>query len=305
MDQGNTWSDVDIIPVNVTDELTPDPIITVNNIVITDNISILTNQLIQFSASRTIDNVPVTDLDFQWDWGDGTFESGQGLYIAQHEWGSIDKEIEVYNLTLSVFDGFNTGQKTIEVYVNNRVPYQIFAENLTTYTYTSLIMPDIFTDDDGTISQYDWSFSGGVNLDGGITDQNDDFLQTTSNIAYPTPSWNTPGLKTVTLTVSDDDGSQSSAQLFVNVLNQLPIADFTVTWQNDPPVIDFRSEDGLVDIPYTFDGKSSTDIDSTTGDSSQLTYNWSFSDGTYKDKPIVTFYIFRAWSTCGDFGRNR
>ena len=289
MDQGNTWSDVDIIPVNVTDELTPDPIITVNNIVIADNISILTNQLIQFSASRTIDNVPVTDLDFQWDWGDGTFESGQGLYIAQHEWGSIDKEIEVYNLTLSVFDGFNTGQKTIEVYVNNRVPYQIFAENLTTYTYTSLIMPDIFTDDDGTISQYDWSFSGGVNLDGGITDQNDDFLQTTSNIAYPTPSWNTPGLKTVTLTVTDDDGSQSSAQLFVNVLNQLPIADFTVTWQNDPPVIDFRSEDGLVDIPYTFDGKSSTDIDSTTGDSSQLTYNWSFSDGTYKDKPIVTF----------------
>ena len=126
------------------------------------------------------------------------------------------------------------------------------------------------------------------NLDGGITDQNDDFLQTTSNIAYPTPSWNTPGLKTVTLTVTDDDGSQSSAQLFVNVLNQLPIADFT-TWQNDPPVIDFRSDDGFVDIPYTFDGKSSTDIDSSTGDSSQLTYNWSFSDGTYKDKPIVTF----------------
>ena len=86
MDQGNTWSETDVIVINVTDDSVPQPIITVNNIVITDNISILTNQMIQFSASRTADNVPIQNLVFQWNWGDGTFDNGDGLYIAQHEW---------------------------------------------------------------------------------------------------------------------------------------------------------------------------------------------------------------------------
>ena len=45
MDQGNTWSETDMSSViNVTDDTVPAPIITVNNLVITDNISILTNQ---------------------------------------------------------------------------------------------------------------------------------------------------------------------------------------------------------------------------------------------------------------------
>ena len=54
MDQGNTWSETDILRINVTDDSIPQPVITVNNVVISDNISILTNQMIQFSASRTL-----------------------------------------------------------------------------------------------------------------------------------------------------------------------------------------------------------------------------------------------------------
>ena len=291
MDQGNTWSETDIIQINVTDDSIPQPVITVNNVVITDNISILTNQMIQFSASRTVDNVPIQNLDFQWEWGDGTFDVGQGAYIAQHQWGAIDTEVEAFNLTLSVFDGFNTGVKNITVYVNNRIPYQIFAENLTTNTYTSIIMPDIFVDDDGTIVSYEWNFLDGVNLDGGITDQNDDFVQTSSNSPYPSPSWDTPGTKSVTLKVVDDDGSESTAQLFVNVLNQDPIADFIVrtSSEGETVAIDFRAEDGYVDIPYTFDGISSYDIDSLTGDSANLIFNWSFGEGFYSDSAISTF----------------
>ncbi len=291
MDQGNTWSETDILQINVTDDSIPQPVITVNNIVITDNISILTNQMIQFSASRTIDNVPIQNLVFQWDWGDGTFDNGQGVYVTQHQWGAIDTEVQAYNLTLSVFDGFNTGSKNITVFVNNRVPYQIFSENLTTYTYTSVTMPDVFVDDDGTIVTYEWNFAEGVNLNGGITDRGDDFVQTSSDSPYPAPSWNTPGVKSVSLKVTDDDGSESTAQLFVNVLNQVPVADFTVraTTDGDTVAIDFRAEDGFVDIPYTFDGISSYDIDSATGDSSGLAYNWSFGDGEYRDSAISTY----------------
>jgi len=247
--------------------------------------------MIQFSASRTIDNVPIQNLVFQWDWGDGTFDNGQGVYVTQHQWGAIDTEVQAYNLTLSVFDGFNTGSKNITVFVNNRVPYQIFSENLTTYTYTSVTMPDVFVDDDGTIVTYEWNFAEGVNLNGGITDRGDDFVQTSSDSPYPAPSWNNPGVKSVSLKVTDDDGSESTAQLFVNVLNQVPVADFTVraTTDGDTVAIDFRAEDGFVDIPYTFDGISSYDIDSATGDSSGLTYNWSFGDGEYRDSAISTY----------------
>ena len=291
MDQGNTWSETDVISINVTDDSVPVPVITVNNIVIEDNMSILTNQMIQFSASRTVDNVPIQNLSFQWNWGDGTFDDGLGIYTAQHQWGAIDSTVEAYNLTVTVFDGFNTGSKSITVYVNNRIPYQIFAENLTTYTYTAVTMPDIFTDDDGTIVNYEWDFPGGVNLDGGISSQDDDFVQTESSSPYPSPSWNTPGLKIATLTVTDDDGSQSTAQLFVNVLNQIPIADFTVraTENGETIAVDFRAQDGFVDVPYTFDGISSFDIDSPNGDSAELIYNWSFDDSDYRDSSITTY----------------
>ena len=145
MDQGNSWSETDVLQINVTDDSVPIPVITVNNVVISDNISILTDQTIQFSASRTVDNVPLNNLDFQWEWGDGTLDFETGKYLAQHKWDPIDKEVEEYNLTLSVFDGFNTGVVSITVFVNNRVPYQIFSDNLTTYTYTSVLMPDVFT----------------------------------------------------------------------------------------------------------------------------------------------------------------
>ena len=291
MDQGGVWSEPELHRVNVTDDSLPVPIISVNNIIIDSEISIFTNQLIQFSGSKSSDNVPVENLLFQWDWGDGSIDSGIGLYLAQHEWGDITGENITFNLTLTIFDGINSGQKSILVYVNNRVPYQIFSDNLTTYTYNSILMPDVFTDDDGSIVQYEWSFPEGVNLGGGITDKNDDFVETSSTLAYPTPSWDNPGLKTALLTVTDDDGSQSSTQLFINVLNQIPIAEFIVKTTSDDGtnVIDFRMEDGETDVPYTFDGRNSYDIDGTMGDSSDLIFNWTFSDGTYGDKPQTTF----------------
>ena len=94
----------------------------------------------------------------------------------------------------------------------------------------------------------------------------------------------------MTLKVVDDDGSESTAQLYVNVLNQDPIADFTVrtTSEGETVAIDFRAEDGYVDVPYTFDGISSYDIDSSTGDSSNLIFNWSFGEGFYSDSAIST-----------------
>ena len=53
--------------------------------------------------------------------------------------------------------------------------------------------------------------------------------------------------------------------------------------------IDFREEDGEVDTAYVFDGLDSSDPDGTIGDSTDIeVWNWTFSDGTFGDRPQVT-----------------
>lgn len=289
-DVGGTWSETDIHEIVVNDTTQPVPIITVNNVVIENEISILTNQKILFSAGRTADNVPTENLHFDWNWGDGSSQDGVGMYSAHHEWGSLNSTNQTFNLTLSVSDGINIGLKSILVHVNNRVPVQIWSENMTTYTYTPLVMPDVFKDYDGQIVTYAWSFPEGVNLNGGSLDRTDDFTTTSSAQPNPIVGWDSAGLKTVQLTVTDDDGSIASAQFFVTVLNQIPVADYLVraTASTGSELIDFRAVDGQVDVPYTFDGRNSFDPDGTVGDSSDLTFNWSFSDGTFGDRPQVT-----------------
>jgi PKD repeat protein len=289
-DQGGSWSDVDVLQLNITDISPPVPLITVNGVVIENQVSILTEQLILFSASLTSDNVPTQNLTFEWNWGDGVIDSGIGLFQAPHEWGDINGVNATYDLTLTVSDGINLGVKSIEVIVNNRIPYQIFSDNLSTSTYNSIVMPDVFKDDDGSIVSYAWFFPEGVNLGVGVSDRNDDFTQTTSSQSNPMPSWDTPGIKSAELTVTDDDGSSVSTALSILVLNQIPVADFVVkTTSSGTALIDFRVEDGQVETPYTFDGRDSFDPDGTVGDSSDLTYNWSFSDdGTFGSSPQVT-----------------
>lgn len=290
MDRGGTWSDTEIHPVNVSDNSEPVPIITINNVVIDNNITLMTHQRILFSAGRSTDNVPTEYLDFQWDWGDGVASGGVGAYSQQHEWGDIDGVNATYDLILTVSDGYNTGTKLIKVHINNRVPIQVFSGTLTTMTYTPLVMPDVFIDDDGTVETYDWSFPDGVREGAGTPVRTDDYSTITSSAANPIIAWDSPGNKTVMLTVTDDDGSQSTAMLNVIVMNQIPVATFDVRTSSTlgSELIDFREADGEVDAPYTFDGRDSIDPDGAVGDSTDLEYNWSFSDGTFEDRPQVT-----------------
>ena len=126
MDQGGTWSDSDVTTVNVSDDSTV-PIISMNGMVLTDNLSILTGQIIQFSAEQTTDNVPVSHLDFTWDWGDGSLEGGKGVTRAYHMWEDGLTAVTTYN-TLTVSDGVNSASEIIEIIVNNRAPGQIFTD---------------------------------------------------------------------------------------------------------------------------------------------------------------------------------
>ena len=290
LDQGGTWSQSDVTSINITDTTSPNPIITVNGLIIEDNLSILTGQIVQFGAERTTDNVPVSYLQFTWDWGDGELESGKGVSSAYHLWADGLTAVTSYNLTLTVDDGVNSASKVIQIFVNNRAPGQINSDVIITETFTPTMLPDVFEDEDGELVQWNWDFDEGVNLDGGIVDRTDIFVEMMSLEQNPIAAWSTPGIKYVNITVTDNDGAPASAQMMVQVLNQLPVAQFTVrdSGSAGSPIIDFRIVDGQVDVPYTFDGRSSFDPDGEVGDSTDLTFNWTFSDGTISEESLVT-----------------
>ncbi|MDP6869223.1 MAG: PKD domain-containing protein [Candidatus Poseidoniaceae archaeon] len=289
-DSGGTWSLTDIKQINITDSSEPIPVITVAGQIIEDNYTILTGQRILFDASRTSDNVPISHLTFTWDWGDGSLEGGKGLSQANHLWADGLTWETSYNLTLWISDGVNTVSKVIEIIVRNRAPGQIFNDMLTIETYTPLSLPDVFEDVDGDVVSWTWAFEEGVNLEGGILDRTDLFVDLLSNEQNPIAAWNKEGLKNVSVTVTDDDGNVSSTLILVNVLNQHPVAQFTVRDSSSAgsPKIDFRYEDGEVDVPYTYDGRESYDPDGTSGDSSVLEFQWEFSDGIQSNKSLVT-----------------
>ena len=83
-------------------------------------------------------------------------------------------------------------------------------------------------------------------------------------------------MKNVTVTVTDEDGGISIAELRVSVINQLPVANYIVkeSGATGAPQIDFLSTEAQVNVPYTFDGRTSFDVDGTTGTYNDLTFNW-------------------------------
>ena len=261
-DQGGYYSEIQIWDILVNDTSTPIPVISIEGIEIDEEITILTNQNIKFSALDTIDNVPIERLNFTWDWGDGDVDSGEGYFEAYHSWIDGDSDGIAYQLTLTVFDGKHYAEYSLQVNIINRIPRQIFEGELQTDTLTPLEMPEIFIDDDGIIVEYEWIFQEGVNIsDSGVT-LTSDFSETKSVKSNPKVSWLEPGIKNISLQVTDDDGNFTIAHFTVEVNNQRPVAIFN------------RPSDGMTSTAYVFQS-SSFDID---GDSSNLIHIWNISD---------------------------
>ncbi len=260
-DVGGFYSETQYWTISVADTTEPIPEIRVDGVTITDEIVLLTNQRVMFSARSTVDNVPHEEIEFTWNWGDGSDEGGLGLVEASHAYVDGSADGTVYTLTLAINDGTFIVEHQVYVRVLNRVPRQVFDQELQTYTLTPLKLPDLFIDDDGLIVEYRWEFESGVNFSSqGIT-LTSDFSGTTSVNQNPTVGWKTPGMKTVTLEVTDDDGNVSSTILMVRVLNQRPVAVFD------------RPSDGTVETEYFFESLS-FDPD---GDTSLLQTRWNIS----------------------------
>ena len=263
VDQGGSVSDIQAWQISVNDTEPPTPRIDVGSppASISDPYTLLTSQRVQFSAARSEDNVPLNQLNFIWNFGDGTILSGQGLYEVSHEWAVGSSNGTPYNLTLQVGDGTHISNMSVTILVMNRVPRQVWFEDLQTSTLTPLHLPTVFTDDDGTIVTTQWSFDENVNFDGGIVTMSSPFLNNQTMEANPTPAWQNPGWKNVTIFATDDSGNTSWTVLRVEVLNQRPVAIFP------------RPNDGTTNTMYSF-LSSSFDPDGNTGN---MTHNWTIS----------------------------
>ena len=266
-DRGGYFSEPQSWTISVNDTSVPIPIISVDGIVQDSELTLMTNQRVQFSALSSQDNVPIDELTFTWNWGDGQIEQGKGLAELGHAWVDGSADGIIYTLTLTIDDGNQFIDYSIYIKILNRVPEQIFEQNLQTFTLTPLEMPLVFEDQDGFIVEYRWTFEEGVNTDGSGMTITSDYSITESIEPNPIIGWKEPGLKNISLEVTDDDGNSSIALLQVLVINQRPVAVFA------------RPSDGQVDTEYIFESLS-FDPD---GNTSSMQIIWNLSDF---DEPV-------------------
>ncbi|WP_419818320.1 PKD domain-containing protein [Glaciibacter flavus] len=157
--------------------------------------------------------------------------------------GTID-EVAVYSGTLTaaqVLDHYSLGAFGAV----NQAPTAAFTVGSPTNLQVSLD-GTASVDPDGTIARFDWNYGDNSPVDHGATASH---------------TYSASGTYTVTLTVTDDRGAQSSVQHQVSVVapNQLPTAVIAKTATN---------------LSVAFDGSGSTDPDGTIA-----SYAWSFGDG--------------------------
>ena len=150
------------------------------------------------ACSCGLDAGASTDVDgtideYRWDFGDGTTATG---LTAGHTYAQPGS----YTVTLTVTDddgAVATATETVAVTAPNAAPTAAFAISCT--GLACAFNGHGSSDDDGTITSYDWDFGDGTTANGASVD-------------HPYAG---PGSYTVMLTVSDDDGAAATTTKMV------------------------------------------------------------------------------------------
>lgn len=177
---------------------------------------------------------------YNWNFNGGTVVSGSGQGPYQLSWANAG----TYNVSLSVSEnGCNSTVVTNPVVVND-VPVASFTIPAT------MCQPDIadiaFNGNGQVSANYAWNFNGGTIVSG-------------SGQGPYEVSWNTPGVKTVSLTVTQNGCVSNTATNNVTVY-VVPTSTFTLAASS--------CED--IDLPVTYTGNATP----------AATYNWNFNGGS-------------------------
>jgi PKD repeat protein len=215
-----------------------------------------------FNGSASTDS-DGTVVGYAWDFGDGGTASVANPTHVYAASGS-------YTATLTVTDDNGaTGTSTVAVtVVDNLAPTAAAAVTPSTakaifgtFTFSSAGS----SDSDGTIAGYLWDFGDG----------------TTSTNANPTKVYATSGVRTVTLTVTDDNGATGTASTTVTVVdNVAPSA---------APSVNLTS--GGTTTNFNF-AANAADTDGTV-----TSYFWNFGNGTFATTANVNNKKFPAAGT--------
>ena len=202
-----------------------------------DNQTVLVGETVSFDGSGSTGN----NLSYSWDFGtDATPATGSGVTPSCSYSTSGTKTV-----TLTVTSGAISRSATVTITVHNP-PICRPGDNQTVLVGETVNFDGSGSSDpDGGELIYSWDFGT-------------DATPATSNVAMPSCSYSTIGVKTVTLTVTDDEGATASATVTITVHNP-PIAN-----AGSDQIVAFGSE-------VSFDGSGSSDPDG-----GELTYSWDF-----------------------------
>ena len=208
----------------------------------------VSNKVVAFDGSASSDT-DGTVASYAWDFGDGTTGTGP---TPKHTYATVDS----FPVKLTVTDDRGGTGATTKTVTTTASPAPTAAFTSSVSKLTATFDASGSSDPDGTVESYLWDFGDG-----------------TSGTAPKTShTYATPGDKTVTLTVTDNDGVTGSVTRKVTpIASTAPTAAFT------------SSVNKLV---AAFDGSGSSDSDGTV-----VAYAWDFGDGTTSTtaKPSHTY----------------
>jgi PKD repeat protein len=215
----------------------------------------------------------ITDpiVSYKWDFGDGITET-DSTATTSHTYAHAGQ----YPVGLTVTERFCevgvhaqihcfTASATHTITLIDRAPVAAFTSSPSVSTGDNANFDASGSSDaDGTIAGYHWEFGDGQSLD------------TTTPVAAHV--YSTAGSKSVTLTVTDNNGSTNTVTHTLMVTDRPPTASFTA-----PATVGAGQA-------ASFDASASSDPDGTI-----VTYHWEFGDGQSQDSssPTIT-HSYRA-----------
>ena len=207
------------------------------------------------SASADVDG---TIASYAWNFGNGQNGTGVTPPAATYTFPGT------YVATLTVTDNKGaTGTASQTITVNpppNQSPSGSITASVTTGSAPLLVQLSSAgsVDPDGAVTGYAWNFGNGG----------------TSSSPNPSAIYNSPGVFTVQLTVTDNQGATSvrSQTITVNPANIAPV-----------PVIAANTVNGPAPLAVSFNGAGSSDADGSI-----VSYSWNFGNGQTATGPLAS-----------------
>jgi PKD repeat protein len=207
-----------------------------------------------------------TDADgriVSWLW---EFETGRSVfYNAQTYQKTVAYTFNksgTYPVKLTVRDDGNLSNTyVLDIVIKNNVPVPILSASpnpVLSQTLVSFFGNNSY-DSDGNITKYAWDFGDGTVIVQGTT--------------FESHTYSKPGTYKSSLTVTDNIGDSSTANLLITVTNRNPVARITYTSLN------VKAPGSL-----TLNGDTSSDQDGII-----VSYNWTVSNGLSASTPNATF----------------